>query len=262
MNFNSPKQIVEVVGLSAQARTRNSTSTTLVLAFLGGAYIALGGLLAIVIGGGVPGISAENPGISKFLMGATFPVGLMLVAIAGGELFTGNTAYFIPPVASGRLKLAQMLRNWGLVYLGNFFGALFVAYFVGYLTGALTAEPWKEFTINIANVKTTAPFYKVFFKGMACNWFVAIAMWLAYASNHISGKILGIWFPIMAFVAMGFEHCIANMFFIPSAMLLGAPITWGDFIVNNLIPATLGNIAGGSILVGLLYWYAYGENKI
>ena len=104
MNFNSPKQIVEVVGLSAQARTKNSISTTLVLAFLGGAYIALGGLLAIVIGGGVPGIAAANPGISKFLMGAAFPVGLMLVAIAGGELFTGNTAYFIPPVASGDRK--------------------------------------------------------------------------------------------------------------------------------------------------------------
>ena len=261
MNFNSPKQIVEVVGLSAQARTNNSISTTLILAFLGGAYIALGGLLAIVIGGGVPGLAEGNPAVSKFLMGATFPVGLMLVAIAGGELFTGSTAYFIPPVVSGRLKVGQMLRNWGLVYLGNFVGALFVAYFVGYLTGTLTAEPWKEFTINIANVKTTAPFYKVFFKGMACNWFVALAMWLAYASNHISGKILGIWFPIMAFVAMGFEHCVANMFFIPSAMLLGAPISWSDFIVNNLIPATLGNIAGGSILVGLLYWYAYGEKK-
>lgn len=261
MNFNSPKQIVEVVGLSAQSRTKNTVSTTLVLAFLGGAYIALGGLLAIVIGGGVPGIAAANPGISKFLMGSAFPVGLMLVAIAGGELFTGNTAYFIPPVASGKLPISSMLKNWGLVYLGNFFGAIFVAYFVGYLTGTLTAEPWKQFTLHIAEVKTTAPFYKVFFKGMACNWFVAIAMWLAYASNHISGKILGIWFPIMAFVAMGFEHCVANMFFIPSAMLLGAPITWGDFIVNNLIPATLGNIAGGSILVGGLYWYAYGEKR-
>jgi formate/nitrite transporter len=194
-------------------------------------------------------------------MGAAFPVGLMLVAIAGGELFTGNTAYFIPPVASGKLPVSSMLKNWGLVYIGNFFGAIFVAYFVGYLTGTLTAEPWKQFTLHIAEVKTTAPFYKVFFKGMACNWFVAIAMWLAYASNHISGKILGIWFPIMAFVAMGFEHCVANMFFIPSAMLLGAPITWGDFIVNNLIPATLGNIAGGSILVGGLYWYAYGEKR-
>lgn len=261
MNFNSPKQIVEVVGLSALARTKNSTSTTLVLAFLGGAYIALGGLLAIVIGGGVPGMAAANPGISKFLMGAVFPVGLMLVAIAGAELFTGNTAYFIPPLASGKLSAAKMLRNWGLVYLGNFVGALFVAYFVAYLTGTVTSEPWRQFTLNIAEVKTTAPFYKVFFKGMACNWFVAIAMWLSYASNHISGKILGIWFPIMAFVALGFEHCVANMFFIPTAMLLGAPISWGDFIVSNLIPATLGNIAGGSILVGLLYWYAYGERK-
>lgn len=261
MNFNSPKQIVEVVGLSAHARSSNSITTTLILSFLGGAYIALGGLLAIVIGGGVPSLAEANPAISKLLMGITFPVGLMLVAVAGGELFTGSTAYFIPALFDKKVSIAEMLRNWGLVYAGNFVGALFVALVIGYLTGTTSAEPWKSFTINIATVKTSAPFLKVFFKGIACNWFVALAMWLAYASNHISGKIVGIWFPIMAFVAMGFEHCIANMFFIPSAMLLGAPISWTTFVVNNLIPATLGNIVGGSILVGFLYWKAYGEKK-
>lgn len=261
MNFNSPKQIVEVVGLSALARSRNSFSATIVLAFLGGAYIAIGGLLALAIAGGMPNLTDGNPSLTKLLMGATFPVGLMLVAIAGGELFTGSTAYFIPPLASRKISVSKMLVNWGIVYIGNFIGALFVAIFIAYLTGVLSSEPWSNFTISIAQAKTSAPFYKVFLKAMACNWLVALAMWLAYASNHISGKILGIWFPIMAFVAMGFEHCVANMFFIPTAMLLGADISVTDFVIGNLLPATLGNIFGGSVLVGLLYWLAYGDKS-
>lgn len=260
MDFNSPKQIVAVVSKSAQIRSNNSTNITLTLAFLGGAYIALGGLLSVIIGGGFPAISAVNPAMSKLLMGITFPIGLMLVAIAGAELFTGNTAYFVPPVASGKLSILDLLKNWGWVYLGNFVGAFFVAYFIAYLTGILSVSPWKEFIIDIAIKKTSTPFYQVFLKGMACNWFVALAMWLAYASNHISGKIIGIWFPIMAFVAMGFEHCIANMFFVPTAMLLGASITTWEFVIQNLIPATLGNIVGGALLVGGLYWFAYGRD--
>lgn len=257
MDFNSPKQIVAVVSKSAQIRSNNKISVTLVLAFLGGAYIALGGLLSVVVGGGFPAMSAVNPAMSKLLMGITFPIGLILVAIAGAELFTGSTAYFIPPVASRKLSIRDLLKNWGLVYFGNFIGAIFVAFFIAYLTGILSSSPWKEFIIDIAVKKTSAPFYKIFLKGMACNWFVALAMWLAYASNHISGKVIGIWFPIMSFVTLGFEHCVANMFFIPTGILLGASISPVEFLIQNLIPATLGNIVGGAFLVGGLYWFAY-----
>ena len=257
--YNTPKQIVEIVSDVAKTKAATSTSKTLILAFLAGAYIAIGGLLAVMIGGGIPGIAAQNPGIQKLLMGAAFPVGLMLCTIAGADLFTGNTAYFIPPVMNRKLSLVDMLRNWGLVYVGNFIGALFVAYFLVTLTGVFAKSPWQDSIYALADAKTSAPFYKVFFKGVGANWLVALAMWFAYAAKDITSKMFGMWFPVMAFVAIGFEHSIANMFFIPAAIFNGAPIGWTDFIINNLIPATLGNIFGGSILVGLLYWMVYGR---
>lgn len=257
MSYYSSKEILKIVHEAAHLRAKTPARKTLVLAFLAGAYIALGGLLAVIIGGGIPGIAAENPGISKFLMGAVFPLGLMLCAIAGADLFTGNTAYFIPPVMSKKLKVKDLVKNWTLVYVGNFIGALFIAYFITYSTGILGKAPWLDSILHIAEHKTSATFYQVFLKGIGANWFVALAMWLSYAAKDITGKILGMWFPVMAFVAIGFEHSIANMFFIPTAIFYGSPITWSEFIINNLIPATLGNIVGGAVLVGFIYWYVY-----
>ncbi len=257
MSYYTPKQIVETVSNVAAAKASTSTPKTLVLAFLAGAYIAIGGLLAVIIGGGIPGIAAENPGIQKFLLGAAFPIGLMLCTLAGADLFTGNTAYFIPPVMDKKLRVKALLRNWTLVYFGNFVGALFVAYFMVTLTGVFAKSPWLESIYSIAELKTSAPFYKVLLKGVGANWLVALAMWMAYSAKDTTGKMLGIWFPVMAFVAIGYEHSIANMFFIPAAIFNGAPVSWGEFIFNNLIPATLGNILGGSVLVGFLYWYVY-----
>lgn len=257
MSYNTPKQIVEIVNDVAKSKAYTSVPKTLVLAFLAGAYIAIGGLLAIIIGGGVPGIAESNPGIQKFLMGAAFPIGLMLCAIAGADLFTGNTAYFIPPLMSKKISVGLLLRNWTLVYAGNFIGAIFVAYFMVTLTGIFSSSPWLESIYDVAHSKTSASFLQVFLKGIGANWLVALAMWLAYASKDITGKILGIWFPVMAFVAIGFEHSIANMFFIPAAIFNGASVTWYDFFIHNLIPATLGNIVGGSGLVGLIYFYIY-----
>lgn len=257
MGILIPKELVGKAAEGAMMRAETSASKTLVIAFLAGAYIALGGLLAVMVGGGVPGIVAENPGLQKFMMGAVFPLGLIMCAIAGADLFTGNTAYFIPPVLSRQLKVSQLLRNWSLVYAGNFVGALFVAYFMTYQTGLFDNAPWHDSILGIADAKTGNPFFKTFLKGIGANWLVALAMWLSFAAKDVVGKITAIWFPVMAFVAMGFEHSVANMFFIPAAIFYGSPVTWSEFIFSNLIPATLGNIVGGGGLVGLLYWYAY-----
>lgn len=261
VNYYSPAEVVKVVGEAAAGKANTPALKTLLLAFMAGAYIAIGGLLAVVISGGAVGPGVTNPGIQKFLMGAAFPLGLMLCAIAGADLFTGNTAYFIPPVMAGKVKFTDMLKNWVLVYAGNFVGALFVAYFLTYLTDVLATAPWTDAIYHIAEKKTAAPFYKVFLKGVGANWLVALAMWMAYAAKDVPGKMLGIWVPVMAFVTIGFEHSIANMFFIPTAIFYGSPVTWGEFIVNNLIPATLGNIAGGSLLVGLIYGHVYSLKK-
>jgi formate/nitrite transporter len=257
MNYLLPKELVAKATEGAMTRANTNIRKTLVLAFLAGAYIALGGLLAVMVGGGSPGIGAENPGLQKFLMGAVFPIGLIMCAIAGADLFTGNTAYFVPPVMSGKLKVQQLLRNWTLVYFGNFAGALFVAYFMTYLTGLFDQDPWHASIVKIAEFKTSHPFFKTFLKGIGANWLVALAMWLSFASKDIVGKIAAIWFPVMAFVVMGYEHSVANMFFIPTAIFYGADVSWTSFIIDNLIPATLGNIVGGGLFVGMAYWYVY-----
>ncbi len=257
MNYNTPREVVETVCATAELKASTKRSKTLVLAFMAGVYISIGGLLAVIIGGGVPQLAATNPGLQRFLMGAAFPIGLMLCAIAGADLFTGNTAYFIPPFMQKRVSALQILRNWGIVYFANFVGALFFAYFMVYLTGVFDKSPWHDSIIHLAEAKTSLPFYKVFLKGIGANWLVALAMWMAFAAKDTIGKIVGIWFPVMAFVAIGFEHSIANMFFIPTAIFYGADISWTSFLVNNLMPSTLGNIVGGSLMVGMLYGYVY-----
>lgn len=257
MGLYLPKEILPKVYDAAFTRHTAGFSKTVVLGFLAGAYIALGSLLAVSVGGGVPGIAASNPGIAKLLMGAVFPVGLMLCVIAGADLFTGNTAYFIPPVLSGKIPVGGLFRNWTIVWLANFAGALFVAYVLTYQAGIFENGPWKQTLHTIAAAKTDASFWKIFVKGIGANWLVALAVWLAFAAQDVSGKILAIWFPVMAFVAIGFEHSVANMYFLPAALFHGAPISWGDIFVSNLLPATLGNIVGGSLLTGGMYWFVY-----
>lgn len=257
MNF--PERVIQIAGNVATKKGSYSTNKTLILAFLAGAYIAFGGLLAIIIGGGIPGIAAENPGISKFLFGAAFPLGLILVVLVGAELFTGNTAYFIPNVLNKTQKLSAMLRNWLLVYVGNFIGAVFVAYFIVYLTHIVHKTPFIDSVHTLAISKTSHTFLVTFLKGIGANWLVCLALWQGMAAKDVSGKIIAIWWPVMAFVTFGFEHSIANMFFIPLAIFEGADITWASFIIDNLIPATLGNIVGGSFFVGTLYWKLYNK---
>ena len=257
MPFYSPKEVVEKAGEAAIHRISNGIPRTLVLGFLAGAYIALGGLISIMIAGGVPELTANNPGLQKFLMGAFFPLGLILCIIAGADLFTGNTAYFLPPLLSKKIKFIDLIKNWTLVYVSNFIGALFVAYILSYLTDIFASDPWYSFLHQMAEKKTSGTFLTIFFKGIGANWLVALAVWLAMASQNVGGKIAAVWFPVMAFVAIGFEHSVANMFFLPLAIFYDAPISVTEVFLNNLLPATLGNIVGGSLMVGTFYWFVY-----
>ncbi len=259
MAFKSPREIVQTVDAVGCAKAKLSWSQLIALSFLAGAFIAMGGLLAIVVGGGIPQIKADNPGLQKLIFGSVFPVGLVLVVIGGAELFTGNTACCMPAVLSRRIKWTACARNWLLSYLGNFVGSVFVAVVLAYLTYLLAKEPWLSATIELAEGKVHQSFWPLFFKGIGCNWLVCLSICLAVSSDDIISKIAGIWFPIMAFVALGFEHSIANMFFIPVGMLYGAQVTWGQFLIGNLLPVTLGNIIGGSIFVGCFYWYVFGR---
>jgi formate/nitrite transporter len=258
--FKSPQKTVEVIEGVGCSKTNLPTGKLLALGFLAGAFIAFGGLLAIIVGKGV-NTEVLGPGIGKLIFGGVFPVGLILVVIAGAELFTGNTACTIPAVLSGKSTWGGLLRNWVLAYIGNFVGSIFVALFLAYLTGLTDADPWLSATQAIAEGKVKLDYVELFFRGVGCNWLVCLAVWLAVASDDINSKIWGIWWPIMAFVALGFEHSIANMFFIPLGIFNGADVTWVDFIVKNLIPVTVGNIVGGAFFVGFVYWWIYGHRS-
>lgn len=230
----------------------------LLLGVLAGSYIALGALLALSVGGACPGLAAANPGLSKLLFGAIgLPFGLTMVVTAGGELFTGNTLLVGAAALSGRVSLRQLLLNWATSFAGNFIGSLLVvrlAMAAGCLTGASVAT-----AVGIATAKVGMTFGKAFVKGVLCNWLVCLGVYLSNAASDFCSKFLAIWLPISAFVIMGFDHSVANMFLVPMGKALGAEVGWKAFLTANLLPVTLGNIVGGFGLVAGVYYLCYGQ---
>jgi formate transporter FocA len=251
--------------------------STFALAVLAGAFIALGCIFFTV---SQTTTGAAMPwGLGRVVGGLTFSLGLILVIVGGAELFTGNNL-IIMAWASRRLSTWRVIRNWGIVYIGNLFGAILTAVFVfwgqhyGMANGAvgLTA-------LNIGLGKVNLGFIQALILGILCNALVCLAVWLTYSARTVLGRVMAIIFPIAGFVAAGFEHCVANMYFIPYSILvkIGAPdsfwqkigttaanydaLTWGHFIVKNLIPVTIGNMIGGVFFVALVYWLVYLRHK-
>lgn len=237
----------------------------LVLGILAGAFIAVGGVVSSVVSH-----SITNVGVSKFVGGAVFPVGLILVVICGAELFTGN-CLMVVPLADGKINIKEMLKNWVVVYIGNFIGSVLIAFLV-FQAGVFTLNSGKlgGVVIKVASTKGNLSFGTAFASAIMCNFLVCLAVWGASAAKDVVSKVIIIWFPIMTFVTCGFEHCVANMYFLTAgifaksnpAFVKASGITPdkmidGSHVVQNLIPVTLGNIVGGAILVGLAYYLAY-----
>jgi len=265
----TPKTIAETVAQTVGvAKATSPWLTVFVLGILAGAYIGFGGLLSTTV---TFDMAAKwGIGFTKILGGAAFSVGLMLVVIAGAELFTGNNL-MVSSVMMKEITFSTMLKRWGVVFLANFIGSIIIVlvfYFSGLWKtgdGALGAA-----AVKIAYNKTALSFGEALWRGIGCNWLVCLAVWMALAARQIIGKIFAIFFPIMAFVAIGFEHSVANMYFIPTGILLmnGAGFSsvpgvdpnilgWVNFLWRNLLPVTIGNIIGGAFFVGMSYWGAY-----
>lgn len=257
MSYNTPKEIASIFNSSGLLKGAMPVSRFIVLSLLGGAFIAFGGLLSVVVAGGMPGVAASNPGLINFAAGALFPVGLIMVAIAGADLFTSDCTAMTLPVLQKQIRFKVLLKVWILSYVFNFFGTQLIAGVLVSGTGMLSQEPWLSYLHAYAGKKVHQDFLVVLIKGVGANWLVCLGMWMGYAAKEVIGKCASIWIPVMLFVTLGLEHSIANMFFIPAAIYTGASIGWGEFILNNLLPATVGNIIGGAVFVACAYWYVY-----
>ncbi|RKQ37284.1 formate/nitrite transporter family protein [Oceanobacillus halophilus] len=251
-----PKEIAEVAIKKGMEKVQLSKVSVAILGFLGGAFIALGYLAYIRISGTVP---PEWGSFGTFLGAAVFPIGLICILIGGGELLTGNMMAVSIAYFAKKVRFSALLKNWLLIAFFNMIGAMFVAYFFGHFVG-LTEGAFLEKTVHTAEAKVDASFWVAFVSGIGCNWLVAMAVWLCYGAKDYLGKILAIWFPIMTFVLIGFQHVVANMFVIPAAIFAGY-LTWGDFILN-IIPVFLGNAVGGAIFVSLFYYLAYMKEEV
>ncbi|MCH5221557.1 MAG: formate/nitrite transporter family protein [Muribaculaceae bacterium] len=255
MPLRTPQEIQQTAFEAGINKAKRPIGRLIVGSVLAGAFIALGGVLSIITGYGLPELTAGNPAVQRIVSGLFFPIGLMLVVVLGADLFTGNNALLVSPLLKRQLGIGTVAKNWCIVWAGNFVGALLVAYFLVYLTGITAAAPYSTALNTIAVAKTSAPWWVVMLKGIGANWCVCLAIWLALSGRHLGEKLLACEIPIMAFVALGFEHCVANMFFLPLAMMQGAPIGIADMMLRNILPATIGNIIGGAILVGLAHDY-------
>ncbi|WP_010305109.1 formate/nitrite transporter family protein [Kurthia senegalensis] len=252
MAFYKPEEIKEISVNAGAAKANSTLLKMLILGFFGGAFIAFGFLLDIRVMGTMP---AEWGSFATFIGAAVFPIGLVLVLLAGADLITGNMMTVAMALFDRKIGFGKLIYNWVIVTLANLVGALFIAFFFGHFLG-LTEGDFAAKTMAIATGKADATFLQTFVSGIGCNWLVCLAVWLCFGAQDFVGKILGIWFPVMAFVTIGFQHVVANMFVIPAGIFAGADVTWGEFVAN-LVPAFLGNVVGGAIFVGLAYYVAF-----
>lgn len=252
---NTPTRIARRVAAAGIMKGRMPSSQLFVLGVLAGVFIALGALFYTL----VISDSALGAGPTRLIGGLAFGVGLVMVIIAGGELFTGN-ALMVLPWLEGKITSAEVLRNWLLVYLANLAGALMIAGFV-VLSGVLDSPALSATAAQMAEVKLSLSMTEALFRGILCNMLVCLAVWMSFAAHSVTGKVVVVLLPIAAFVAVGFEHSVANMYVVPVAMLDG--LVGYDVIgfLRNLAVVTIGNIIGGGVFVAGAYWLVFADTK-
>ena len=261
-----PAEILSLAGDTGRYKAGLGVPNFLVRGFMGGMFIAVGATFATVCSTGLE--TSMGPGFKGLISGAVFPVGLVAIVITGMSLFTGDTMLIPVAVFQGKATWKKVGWAWLWVYLGNFAGSLFWAYlmFWGPLRkyGMAELSVFGQSAVAMAQSKVLpyvaaggAGLSSAFAKGIACNILVNLAILLGISADNTTGKVLGIWFPIMAFVACGFEHSVANMYIVPAGIMLGAGITWPQFLLWNLLPVTLGNIVGGLVFVGMAYSFCF-----
>lgn len=256
--MNSPAEIAKNYILIGKDKVKMPFLKTFLLAIMAGMFIAIAGA-----GASVAVVSVDVPSLAKVLSGCIFPGGLAMVILAGSELFTGNCLLIIPCL-SKEIKVREMVRNLVIVYLGNFLGGLLICALLVYgHTFSMFQNGMAEYAVATAAAKTSLTFGDAFLRGIMCNILVCIAVWMGFAAKDAAGKVIAIFLPIMIFVICGYEHSVANMYYIPAGLMAmkeygisADGLSWLNFFVRNELPVTLGNIVGG-IFVGTMYWEIY-----
>ena len=246
--INSPKEIFRIWVNNGKNKAALPALNMYLLGILAGLFIGFGCHVFVLATAADPGV------IGKLIGAALFPVGLMLVIFCGAELFTGNNLMTLA-LMKREITLPAMLKNWGIVYLGNLTGSVLLAFLLA--KSGLYAGDAAARAAAIAASKASMPFMAAVIRGMLCNILVVLACWFQAGSKEMSGKILAVWFPIMLFVFAGFEHSVANMTYIPLGMFLGAEVSLSGFLLGNLLPVTLGNLLGGALLIPGIYYLCY-----
>ncbi|MDR1329036.1 MAG: formate/nitrite transporter family protein [Oscillospiraceae bacterium] len=263
--MNSPKEVAQNYIAVGEAKAKLPAGKMTVLAILAGMFIALAGA-----GSTIASVTVASPSLAKLMGALVFPVGLAMTLIAGSELFTGNCLLIIP-VLERRIKVSDMLRNWFFVYVGNLIGGFLVAALAVYGgTFSLFDNAAAGAVINTAVAKASLSFGDALLRGILCNFLVCIAVWISFAAKDVVGKVAGLFLPIMLFVLSGYEHSVANMYYISAGLFAAknpayaaaatanlTKLSWGSMFGKNLLPVTLGNIIGGVLLVGVAYWFTY-----
>lgn len=249
--YLAPSEVAKYTINAAITKSNLSITRIILLGILAGVFIGFGAFGDIVV---MQTLINIDVGVMKLLGAFVFPVGLMLVVIAGAELFTGNNLMTLA-LFNKNITIKSLIRNWFFVYLGNFIGSIILV--IALVYSGIVSESSKELALSIGTSKLSLSFFSALIRGILCNIIVASAVWMGAAAQDIISRIFAIWFPIMLFVLSGFEHSIANMFFIPFAKYLGLNTTWSDIWIKNLIPVTLGNIIGGAIILPGIYYIVY-----
>ena len=246
--INTPKEILSVWIQNSKNKAALSPLKMVLLGMLAGIYIGFGCHVFVLA------TAAETTVLTKLIGAALFPVGLMMVIFCGAELFTGNNLMTLA-VMSGDISLKDMLRNWGLVYLGNFIGSVLLAFLLA--KSELYTDTAAARAIALASSKASMPFAEALIRGILCNILVVLACWFQAGAKEMAGKILAVWFTITLFVFAGFEHSVANMTYIPLGMFLGADVSVVSFLLGSLLPVTIGNLIGGALFIPAVYTTCY-----
>lgn len=259
MDAFTPAQTTELISRIGAKKAKMRVDKMFVNSFMGGTLISFGCALALSTNSS-PWFQTNAPGLIRTISAMVFPVGLIMVVLTGADLFTSYCMYSVVALLHRRCSVLDLVKTWVVSFFGNLAGALFfMAVLTGY-GGTFETGAYRTEALAFAETKAVTPqWHQIFLKGILCNWLVCMAVFLAVSSREVISKIVSVWFPVMCFVGLGTDHVIANMYFIPLAIFLGAPkpLTVGYYIWKSMIPSLLGNIVGGGLFTGVVYWYLY-----